>query len=42
VIKAAEDKGVREVREGEWVLVRRGGMGQRPKTKLQSRYMGPY
>jgi hypothetical protein len=42
VIKAAKDKGVREVREGEWVLVRRGGMGQRPKTKLQSRYMGPY
>jgi hypothetical protein len=42
VIKAAVDKGVREVHEGEWVLVRRGGMGQRPKTKLQSRYMGPY
>jgi hypothetical protein len=42
VWRAAAAKGVREVREGEWVLVKRGGMGQRPKTKLQSRYMGPY
>ena len=42
VIRVAEAKGVREVQEGEWVLVRRGGLGQRPKSKLQSRYMGPY
>jgi hypothetical protein len=42
VARVAAAKGVREVREGEWVLVRRGGLGNRPKTKLQSRYMGPY
>jgi hypothetical protein len=42
VIQVAESKGVREIREGEWVLAKRGGLGQRPKGKLQSRYMGPY
>ena len=42
VIRTAESKGLRQVCEGEWVLVRRGGLGQRPKSKLQSRYMGPY
>jgi hypothetical protein len=42
VIQVAEAKGVREIREGDWVLAKRGGLGQRPKGKLQSRYMGPY
>jgi hypothetical protein len=42
VIRVAASKGLREIQEGEWVLVKRGGLGQRPKGKLQSRYMGPY
>jgi hypothetical protein len=42
VISQAERAGLREIREGEWVLVKRGGMSGRPKSKLQSRYMGPY
>jgi hypothetical protein len=39
---AAAAAGLREIYEGEWVLVKRGGMSQRPKSKLQCRYMGPY
>jgi hypothetical protein len=42
VVAEAERRGERELCEGEWVLVKRGGMSSRPKTKLQSRYMGPY
>ena len=39
---AAAAAGLREIHEGEWVLVKRGGLSQRPKSKLQCRYMGPY
>ena len=42
VIAKAEAKGVRQLEGGVWVLAKRGGLGKRPKTKLQSRYMGPY
>lgn len=42
VIRVAEQRGVRTIEEGEWVLAKRGGLGKRPKSKLQSRYMGPY
>ena len=42
VLRVAEQKGVRAIQEGEWVLAKRGGLGKRPKLKLQSRYMGPY
>jgi hypothetical protein len=42
VQEAALAAGVREIQEGEWVLAKRGGMSQRPKSKLQCRYMGPY
>jgi hypothetical protein len=42
VVAEAERRGERELHQGEWVLVKRGGMSGRPKTKLQSRYMGPY
>ena len=38
----SEAAGVREIEGGVWVLAKRGGLGKRPKTKLQSRYMGPY
>jgi hypothetical protein len=38
----AEASGVRQLEGGVWVLAKRGGLGKRPKTKLQSRYMGPY
>ena len=38
----AENAGLREIEGGVWVLAKRGGLGKRPKTKLQSRYMGPY
>ena len=42
VMRVAEQRGVRIIEEGEWVLAKRGGLGKRPKSKLQSRYMGPY
>ena len=42
VMAQAERAGQREICEGEWVLAKRGGMSGRPKSKLQSRYMGPY
>jgi hypothetical protein len=40
--KRATQKGVRRVEEGTHVLCRRGGLGARPKGKLQSRFSGPY
>jgi hypothetical protein len=39
---AAAAAGLREIHEGEWVLAKRGGLSQRPKSKLQCRYMGPF
>jgi hypothetical protein len=41
VVKA-EQVGKREIAEGSYVLCRRGGLGKRPKGKLQSRFSGPY
>jgi transposase InsO family protein len=34
--------GQRQIEEGEYVLALRGGMGGRPKEKLQCKYTGPY
>lgn len=38
----AEKAGKRTIDEGSYVLCRRGGLGKRPKGKLQSRFTGPY
>ena len=38
----AVKKGLRRIEEGTYVLCRRGGLGARPKGKLQSRFSGPY
>jgi hypothetical protein len=39
--KASESEG-RQIQEGDIVLARRGGMGKRPKDKLQAKFTGPY
>ena len=38
----AESEGQRQISEGQYVLALRGGIGSRPKEKLQCRYTGPY
>jgi hypothetical protein len=38
----AEDGGQRQIMEGQYVLALRGGIGGRPKEKLQCKYAGPY
>ena len=40
--KRTEAEGRRVIEEGSYVLCRRGGLGKRPKGKLQSRFSGPY
>lgn len=42
VARRAEREGTRLIQEGDMVLARRGGLGNRPKDKLQTRYTGPY
>jgi hypothetical protein len=42
VAKSAQENSVREISEGSVVLAVRGGLGKRPKDKLQTRYTGPY
>jgi hypothetical protein len=39
--KASESEG-RQIQEGDVVLAKRGGMGNRPKDKLQTKFTGPY
>ncbi|TEB19519.1 hypothetical protein C9890_0201 [Perkinsus sp. BL_2016] len=41
-VERAVKKGLRRIEEGTYVLCRRGGLGARPKGKLQSRFSGPY
>jgi hypothetical protein len=41
-VKRAEADAPRAVEEGSYVLCHRGGLGKRPKGKLQSRFSGPY
>ena len=38
----ARERGQRTIMEGDLVLAARGGLGGRPKGKLQSRFQGPY
>jgi hypothetical protein len=38
----ARMEGQRRIEEGEYVLALRGGLGGRPKEKLQCKYTGPY
>ena len=40
--RRADAEGRRGIVEGSYVLCRRGGLGKRPKGKLQSRFSGPY
>jgi hypothetical protein len=42
VVERAEREGQRQIEEGQYVLALRGGLGGRPKEKLQCRYSGPY
>lgn len=42
VAEAAIENPAREIVEGSVVLAVRGGLGKRPKDKLQTRYTGPY
>lgn len=42
VAEAATENPAREIVEGSIVLAVRGGLGKRPKGKLQTRYTGPY
>jgi hypothetical protein len=42
VVEQASREGARMIQEGDMVLARRGGLGNRPKDKLQTRYTGPY
>jgi hypothetical protein len=42
VANKANAEPARQIEEGEMVLAKRGGLGQRPKDKLQSKYTGPY
>jgi hypothetical protein len=42
VMEQAEREGRRQIEEGQYVLALRGGLGGRPKEKLQCRYTGPY
>ena len=42
VANKANAEPARQINEGEMVLAKRGGLGQRPKDKLQSKYTGPY
>lgn len=41
-IHKAHQTGLRSIEEGTHVLCRRGGLGKRPKGKLQSRFTGPF
>ncbi len=38
----ASKEGPRQIQEGQYVLALRGGLGGRPKEKLQCKYTGPY
>ena len=40
--RKASESGPRTIMEGALVLAARGGLGGRPKGKLQSRFQGPY
>ena len=42
VAQKVESAPGRELQEGDIVLARRGGLGHRPKDKLQAKYTGPY
>ena len=42
VAQKVESSPGRELQEGDIVLARRGGLGHRPKDKLQAKYTGPY
>jgi hypothetical protein len=42
VAEKAQREGARTIHEGDMVLAQRGGLGKRPKDKLQTRYTGPY
>ena len=42
VARKASAEPTRQLQEGDIVLARRGGLGSRPKDKLQSKYTGPY
>jgi len=42
VAERAAQQEQRELQAGDYVLARRGGLGGRPKGKLQSRYSGPW
>jgi hypothetical protein len=42
VAERATREGARQIQEGQYVLALRGGLGGRPKEKLQCRYSGPY
>ena len=42
VAESAIENPGREIEEGSVVLAMRGGLGKRPKDKLQTRYTGPY
>ena len=42
VAERATREGARQIHEGDIVLARRGGFGNRPKDKLQSKFTGPY
>ena len=42
VVERARQDGQRQIVEGQYVLALRGGLGGRPKEKLQCRYSGPY
>jgi hypothetical protein len=46
VLRAVAERATREearqIHEGDIVLARRGGFGNRPKDKLQSKFTGPY
>jgi hypothetical protein len=42
VVDRAGREGQRQIEGGQYVLALRGGLGNRPKEKLQCRYTGPY
>ena len=41
-MERARSDGPRQISEGQYVLALRGGLGGRPKEKLQCKYTGPY